>query len=307
LDNNVYKFVPLKENDVDNKIVMILYGDKGIGKTTTTLALPGKILCLSFDSKSAVIWKTIYNKDERISIYNIAKKYIEAPFDDKLYEAVGAINGIYDLIGNEKWDWIVFDGLEILIEMVEAKMRYDNGIGPIEGFANLNIWKERKFTIRSIFNKAYTAVSKGILFTTYTEIIDEIIENGNINKRKKSPKWIDYIKYETDVVIYIYTHLNKDGIIGHYLDIESSKSPNFIEGKTIDISNFNYTNFIKCVNNNFYGDDKHIRDVNNSNLNLKQNEPDLNVIISNDNKVIENKVVENKDVKENKKIKNNFW
>jgi hypothetical protein len=79
-------------------------------------------------------------------------------------------------------------------------MRKRHDIGPFDGIANLNIWKERRMYIRDVHYKALDLAKRGVIYTTHAEF-DETIIGAEVIHRKKVPAWVDVLVYETDYVL----------------------------------------------------------------------------------------------------------
>ncbi len=193
----------IEEEKPVNKYVIMIYGDKGTGKTVTALSFPGEVCVLSFDRKAVPIKINVFNNDSRIHVFDAVKYMDWRP--DKVTESSSRtfeyILKILDYCAEKiKPDWIVFDGTEIMEQIIEFAMRHRHGLGPFQGISNLNIWKERRLMLRQIHSKAYEIAKKGIIYTTYTQYEDIVIE-GELVTRKEVPKWIDVIMFETDVVL----------------------------------------------------------------------------------------------------------
>jgi intein/homing endonuclease len=89
-----------------------------------------------------------------------------------------------------------------IVHNCEWTMRKRHGIGPFEGIANLNVWKERRMYIRDVHYKALNLAKRGIIYTTHAET-DEVIISSEIVHKKKVPAWIDVLIYETDYVLMV--------------------------------------------------------------------------------------------------------
>jgi len=193
----------IEEEKPVNKYVIMIYGDKGTGKTVTALSFQGELCVLSFDRKAMPIKMSMYNGDKRIHVFD-AVKYMDW-HPEKVTESSSKtfdyILKVLEYCGEKiKPDWVIIDGTEIMEQIVEFAMRHRHGLGPFQGIANLNVWKERRLMLRQIHNKAYSIAKKGIIYTTYTHYEDIVIE-GELVTRKEVPKWIDVIMFETDAVL----------------------------------------------------------------------------------------------------------
>jgi hypothetical protein len=138
-------------------------------------------------------------------------------------------------------DWVVIDGAQIFQQICEWTMRYRHNLGPFDGIANLNLWKERRMYIRQIHNKALNIARRGIIYTTYVEK-DEVIIKGEIVTRKDTPAWIDVLIYETDYVLYTYYDESKKT---YHVRVVSSKNDKRIRsGTEIDVTNKLFANYV---------------------------------------------------------------
>lgn len=235
-----------EEAGISDKIVITFYGEKGAGKTTTAMTLPGTKSVLCLDNKAQMVHKHILNNDKSVKVYDASKYYSKTP---KTYLSSAETTYEYiifllDNIAKNPPDWIVVDGTEILHEVCEMLMRKHQDIRPYAGIANPNVWKERRQLMDSIFRKAVNSCKKGVVYTTYCKN-DELIEDGNVVSNKKIPKWIDTLLYETDVVVFVENKHEK-GASRILVRVDSSKIPNILKtGQVLDLTNKKLSDFIK--------------------------------------------------------------
>ena len=204
----------LKEDEFDfaeveeptPKEVYLIYGHKGHGKTYLAMTFPGTIVILSFDRKSALVKAQHFRGQKRIKVFDVVK-YLDYSTPERWLETAEKtfryLNALLDYIAEKiQPDWIVIDGAEIFQQICEMTMRYRNNLMPFQGVKNLNLWKERRLYIRQIHNKALSIAKKGLIYTTYVDK-DEIVIDGELVAKKDVPRWIDAIMYETDTVIRV--------------------------------------------------------------------------------------------------------
>jgi len=207
--NVKFDFTP---DNSQGKVVITIHGPKNAGKSTIAFLIAtgrlggfrsGRTLAVSFDDKTKTTYDQFF-KGEAIDVHDGTKYYSEDPlaktksgymsylYLQKLFE--------HEAQTKNKYDWIFFDGLTVLSEMLEMSMRYINGLKPTQGFANRNIWKDRGSMLRTLHNLAAKMANIGVIYSTYSEK-DEIIKDGETVTKEDIPKYIDVVMIKTDVVL----------------------------------------------------------------------------------------------------------
>jgi len=139
---------------------------------------------------------------------------------------------------------VVIDGAQIFQQICEWTMRHRHNLGPFDGIANLNLWKERRMYIRQIHNKALTLAKRGIIYTTYVEK-DEVIIKGEVVTRKDTPAWIDVLIYETDYVLYTSHDESKKT---YHVRVVSSKNDKRVRsGAEFDVTNKRFAEYVNWI------------------------------------------------------------
>lgn len=193
------------ETQGPGKMVIVVHGEKGAGKTTTLYSLPGRKLVLTFDNKSQGIWAgEPFRFDPNIKIVNAVRYYKDTQPEEITESADKTIRYLKYAIEQykESWrpDWVILDAFEVIEQLAEMKMRYMHKVGPTQGFAELSWWKDRRIIIRDIYRSALDAALMGVAMSVYTEY-KNIIEEGSIRATKKAPRYVDAVLMETDIVM----------------------------------------------------------------------------------------------------------
>ncbi len=229
----------LKEETHTGKKVFLIYGEKGVGKTTLAMMFPGNISVLSFDKKSLHAKVNMHKGDPRIKVYNAVEYLSQDPeeYTESSKQTYDYIKFLLEEIKEkDKPEYILLDGMEIISKIAEMTMRFNHKLEPFQGITNRNVWKERRLIIRDIHDLALKAAKKGVIYTTYTEE-DKIVIEGSIETLKKVPKWIDVVMWETDVVFRVFQDYNKNKELKIFTRVETSKFDKLFEtGKIYDIT-----------------------------------------------------------------------
>ena len=203
-------------DESEQKLVFLIAGEKGAGKTTLAFAFDGVKLCIPFDTKSFVVKRTLYNNDNNIIIASCLKYLANAVVFEQITEASARF---YDCIvkllehilnnGSEfqgrKIDWVILDNFENFSRIAEYTARFHNKLQAFDTPQKdifFKIWGERNWYIRNIFNLTYHIARKGVIYTVYLTEREEIV-NGEVRQRRKEPAWVDAVKYETDIALKI--------------------------------------------------------------------------------------------------------
>lgn len=239
--------ISLKDEEFDfseeidlGKEVHLIYGLKGHGKTTVAMSYPGKIAVLSFDRKSTAVKYLYQDRLDEIKVWNAVRYMDYSSPEAELISADRDFRYLIRLLDEvvRAWgpDWVVIDGAEIVSHICELVMRYRNGLMPFQGVANLNLWKERRMYLKQIHYLALDVAKRGVIYTTYVDK-EEIIEDGEVKTKRDIPKWLDILVYETDVVIRVWSTIDKGSGLRFYAIVESSKVPYIRTGVQADMTN----------------------------------------------------------------------
>lgn len=241
-DNSPKKYdFSMDEAESQGKIVITIAGEKGSGKTMTALSFVRKdkrIAVIQFDEKAAPIKKYFYSKvGNRIMVFSGNKHWNTDPdsITETAYKSMKYIEFILtklsELPENERPHYVVIDAFEVVSNIAEMAMRYNNKVKPFAGIKNLNIWKERRVYLKSIHNKALAASLEGVIYTIYMDQVDTVIKEGSVQERKTEPKWIDVIKMETDITLHCYSGM-KDNNMVFIVEVLNSKIPGLFKTGT---------------------------------------------------------------------------
>ena len=238
-----------EESTEDYKKVFMIYGDKGVGKTSFALTFPGKIVAFSFDGQTRIIKKKISTifpeKANDIKVYNMDQVIYNNDDENTRMEILSSSEVILTymkkIISITKPDWYLVDGSSEFVTMCEFLMRKNNNLLPFQGVENRNLWKERNAYIRQIHNMMINNASQGVIYTGWEEII-EVDDEGEL-KKITLPKWTDIIMQKTQFIIRIVKTTTKTAngnrIEKYYAKVVSSKDDDFLPtGSVFDITGY---------------------------------------------------------------------
>jgi len=220
------------------KVVFVVYGKKGHGKTYFSLKMPGKISALSFDRKTQRIAR-LPEFRSRVVVYDAIKYYDRSNSDKQLETASKSWKYIQKCLERievvDKPDWTLIDGGEIAEKMFEMVMRNENNLRPYQGISNFNLWKRRNEIISQLLTKAVEISKYGVIWTSYVTT-DGIKADGDWVVLDEVPKWIEKVLYETDVVARVFRKTTKNGQ-RYSAVVESSKIPEVKDTPVLDVTN----------------------------------------------------------------------
>lgn len=232
------KFVYEEVKEEKGKDIFCVFGTKGSGKTSLAMGFSGKKYVISMDRKSMRVKEGVYNNNENIIVIN-GVKYLSHKKGDYLKSAVVTFDYLLFLLDEIKnkgdCDYLILDGMEIVIEICEMKMRCDNQIEYKGGIANLGVWKDRKLNIRAIHDSAVNCAKAGVIYTTYIDK-DEIIEEGTVIRKKDAPKWTDVLMYEIDTVFKCEIIITKTGSAQFMVKVWTSKIKDYKTGDVYNVT-----------------------------------------------------------------------
>ena len=214
-----------RESTDTGKTIITIAAEKGCGKTRFALGLPGVICALSFDRKTTSVKATCYDNDPRIHVVDAVEFY--TPDSDLVCEsAIKTYDFIMwnlDYFKRFKPDWILFDAAGVEAKVAEFAMRHRQGLKAYQGIANLSFWKIRNAILDTMHQKAVSIANKGVVYTTYTQF-SEIVVDGTTTTKEKVPKYVADVLMETDIVLMIEKKYDpKNHKTKFYLRCDSSK------------------------------------------------------------------------------------
>jgi len=228
------------------KMVLVIAGEKGHGKTTLALSMPGNIAVLAYDRKAAPIKFFFYKGDERIRIFDMLRYYNPTSKNEVLEHAVKSVKYARALLNYLKKensvDWIVIDNFDVLTRLCEMTARYYNHLQPFGGTGEVGykLFDERNFYIRTIFQSAFETAKKGVVYTLYLTT-QEVVKGGQVMERTRVPKWVDAVLYETDVALVVSKIPDERRFLCHVLT--SKNEEEFPTGLTVDVTDIGFKAF----------------------------------------------------------------
>ena len=240
---------------------LLFFGDKGASKTTCAMSVPGNVLAITFEKRGNVTrpWSKIFGNDPRIQPFGISEYIKRTNLPQYRDSSNIAYLKVVELLErakkhNEKFDWVIMDGLQAGQKITTLRMKSLNSVGAFENLPKklLTRWGERTIYLENIvIDMASAIANKGVVLTSQNimhqamfltqEQKDSGMKDEDIPI--KEPAWKDKIKEDVDTVIYnriIEKKLsgdrssfgwqanittNKHGATGKY-DITLQKNPN---------------------------------------------------------------------------------
>jgi hypothetical protein len=143
---------------------------------------------------------------ERIHVFDLMK-YVDYTDTEKYGRAMNIVfeEAVKLLQNHEPVDWVMIDGMDVLVRIAEMVMRWKYGLTMTEGIKNRNVWKYRRFVLKQVHNVALSLCRKGVIYTTYVDK-DETVKDGQLIDAKDAkdvPKWLDIMMMETDHVFRV--------------------------------------------------------------------------------------------------------
>jgi len=228
------------------KTVLVIAGEKGHGKTTLALSMPGNIAVLAYDRKAAPIKFFFYKGDKRIRVFDMLRYYNPTSKNEVLEHAVKSVKYARALLNYLKEenavDWIVIDNFDVLTRLCEMTARYYNHLQPFGGTGEIGykLFDERNFYIRTIFQSAFETAKKGVIYTLYLTT-QEIVKGGQVVERTRVPRWVDAVLYETDVALVVSKVPDERRFLCYVLT--SKNEEEFPTGVTVDVTDIGFKAF----------------------------------------------------------------
>jgi hypothetical protein len=219
-----------------------IFGGKNSGKTVVALSFPGKIVALSFDHKTVPTWITMFNADERITVYDAIRYLDYSSPDASLISAEYTFRYIYAILDeikakdvSEHPDWVLIDGLDEYLKIAENVMRWRNGLKMTQG-VEWTLWKDRSLYIKQLFLKLASVVKKGVIFCTKYDF-EEVIISSVTKERIKKPVWVDIIERQSDIEIEAYSEEDRQsGVVTFTAHVKASKYIQFPTGRKANVT-----------------------------------------------------------------------
>jgi hypothetical protein len=259
------EWIPEVEESDSSFPIWTIDGEKGTGKTGTYLDFPYPSgLAFSFDYKVNRIlqqrperkehWRVI----DALAYYDVGESVITAS-GARTHDYLLQVLRTYDpdprvraTIPKERWrepvNMVVFDGIEMLSEVEEMRMRARHNLKPFEAFSQRGYWKTRRLGVRELIRAAQRACARpageprALTFVTYPKRID-IVKDGVLIETREPPNWYDMIEKETD--LWLRCQRTEDPIKGakFFVTVMTSKFKSFPE-KRYEVTGKSFTDVV---------------------------------------------------------------
>jgi hypothetical protein len=198
------------QEDVEETSVPVFTGsgEKGVAKTAGVLSFRLAKTAFSYDGKVSNILRRMFPEEIPRTTVIDAMHYID--YDQEKWTESADKTHRYLLASLERAKpkdgsrglCIIHDGLDVLAEIEEMRMRFKMKLKPFQGFAERTNWKIRGLGLREILLASEQAVQRNgggaVVFLTYPRRT-EVYENGVLVETQAPPKWYDWIEKRSDV------------------------------------------------------------------------------------------------------------
>jgi len=243
----------------NEKVTVVIYSEKGKGKTTAAYLLTNpkdKIFVVSGDGQSKIIAEQFFSKRD-IEVYNaekydmiVVKKLPNGNYESIISMQAGDKNAqeliikLQELEAN-KYDFIIIDGVNRIEQnLAEAVMRYKHFLQISDGVTNLSWWRERSNYINFLFDICLKKAKKGVIYTLYPKVVIKKKIEGEAIEQDEFPNYAADLMYKTQVVLRINSKKIK-GEQKYLLDVISSKLARIKTGDEIDYTGKNLCDLIE--------------------------------------------------------------
>lgn len=208
---------------------LCIFGDPKTGKTTLGFSAPGNILAIGFEKRGNVTrpWAKMYDYNPRIQPYGVSE-YINRvstgtyrDTSNTVYmKTVMLLKRAMEL--ENKFDWILIDGLQSTHKVSTQRMKALNKIGAFENLPTklLTRWGERTLYMENlVMDMASLAAKKGVILTSQfvehkamfltQEQKDQGMKEEDIPI--KIPKWVEKVQEDVDTLIFTNQSQSKLG------------------------------------------------------------------------------------------------
>jgi ATP:corrinoid adenosyltransferase len=253
------KTASFSENIGNKKPTIVIYGDKGKGKTTAAYSLirdNEKVLVISADGMSDIIAKEFFTR-KNIEIYNtnkydmiVIKKLPNGQYESMISMEAGNKNAQELIIKlqelkEDEYDWLVVDGMNVLEQnLAEAVMRFKYSLQISDGVKNLSWWRDRSNYINFLFDICLKKAKKGVIYTLYPKIVEKKMTDGEVLEKEEFPHYAADLMYKTLIVLRVDNKKVK-GEQRYFVDVITSKLARIKTGDVIDYTGKNLYDLVK--------------------------------------------------------------
>lgn len=216
-----WKFPKLPSYPYDHFVpaFILIVGMKGGSKTTCALSFPGNIFALTFEKRGNLTrpWTKIFGNDPRIQPFGVSE-YIQRGSVGGYRDTSNTVySKIVELmtrarLHEEKFDWVLIDGLQSGHRITTQRMKALNRIGAFDNLPTklLTRWGERTIYLENIVIDLASAIAKkGVLLTSQDVMgkpmfITEEQKKAGITMsdiEAEDPKWMLKIKEDSDTIV----------------------------------------------------------------------------------------------------------
>ena len=199
---------------------LIIFGQKGSGKSSIALSCPGNILGITFEKRGNLTrpWTKIFSNSDRMQLYGVSEYIQRTTMTLYRNTSNNAYLKVCELLERarkleHKFDWVLIDGLQATQKLSTLRMKKLNDVGAFDNLPKnlLTKWGERSVYLENlVIDLASAASTKGVIITSQNVkhkamfLTKEEIAKGMKEEDipEKEPAWKEKVKDDVDTIMF---------------------------------------------------------------------------------------------------------